>query len=301
TALLLSRHFDQQLSDLQHVHEDILTYVRAGGLDTAEAFENRMSVLSAHEMLRTRLAALPHVGALNVFSKDGWLINSSEVWPVPDINIHGRRYFREFTSGEATPEVIVEPIVSQITGVWTTVFARKIVDRQGQLIGFASRGVEPSHFEDFVASLALGADTTISMIHRDGTIIARYPQDPKAVGRNVANFPAFKRALELNGNVSGHFVSHVLHEDKVGAVRSLQNFPILIVATTKTETALADWRSQTRLQFFAAVLAVIVVVVTIALIVRQLQGQHRAAQKLLTQKSQHLDTAINNMTQGLLL
>ena len=36
TALLLSRHFDQQLSDLQHVHEDILTYVRSGGLDTAE-------------------------------------------------------------------------------------------------------------------------------------------------------------------------------------------------------------------------------------------------------------------------
>src|SRR5690242_6351353 len=177
TALLLSRHFDQQLSDLQHVHEDILTYVRAGGLDTAEAFEKQMSLLSTREMLRTRLAALPHVGGLNVFSKDGWLINSSEVWPVPDINIHGRRYFREFTSGETTPEVIVEPVVSQITGVWTTVFARKIVDRQGQLIGFASRGVEPSHFEDFVASLALENDTTISMIHRDGTIIARYPQD----------------------------------------------------------------------------------------------------------------------------
>lgn len=71
TELRLSRHFDQQLSDLQHVHQDILSYVRAGGLDTAEAFEKQMSLLSTHEMLRTRLAALPHVGALNVFSKDG--------------------------------------------------------------------------------------------------------------------------------------------------------------------------------------------------------------------------------------
>ena len=26
TALLLSRHFDQQLSDLQHVHDDVVTY-----------------------------------------------------------------------------------------------------------------------------------------------------------------------------------------------------------------------------------------------------------------------------------
>src|ERR1043165_3931013 len=87
TALLLSRHFDQQLSDLQHVQEDILGYVRAGGIDSAESFEKRMSLLATHEMLRTRLAALPHVGALNVFNREGWLINSSEIWPVPDVSI----------------------------------------------------------------------------------------------------------------------------------------------------------------------------------------------------------------------
>jgi diguanylate cyclase (GGDEF)-like protein len=301
TALLLSRHFDQQLSDLQHVHEDILTYVRGGGLDTAEGFEKQMSLLSTHEMLRTRLAAFPHVGSLNVFNKDGWLINSSEMWPVQDVNIHDRRYFREFTSGQPTPEVIVEPVISKVTGVWTTVFARKIVDRKGNIIGLASRGVEPSHFEDFVASLALDADTTISMIHHDGTVIARYPQDPKLLGKNVSSMPQFRRALAAGGNISGRYVSKMTVDDRIGAVRALSHFPILIVAATKNETALADWRAQTRLQFFAAVLAVVVVVVTISLIVRQLQRQHQAAQKLLSEKSQHLDTAINNMTQGLLL
>ena len=39
----------------------------------------------------------------------------------------------------------------------------------------------------------------------------------------------------------------------------------------------------------------------IFLIVRQLRRQHAAAQRKLSEKSQHLDTAINNMTQGLLL
>ena len=37
------------------------------------------------------------------------------------------------------------------------------------------------------------------------------------------------------------------------------------------------------------------------LIVRQLRRQHAVAQRKLSEKSQHLDTAINNMTQGLLL
>ena len=301
TALLLSRHFDQQLSDLQHVHQDIIGFVRAGGFDTAEAFEKQMSLLSTHEMLRTRLAAFPHVGALNVFNKDGWLINSSAMWPVPDVSVADRYYYREFTSGRATPEVIVEPAVSKVTGVWTTIFARKITDLRGNIIGIASRGVEPSHFEDFVASLALDADTTISMIHRDGTVIARYPQDKSIIGRNVSSMPQFQRALEAGGNISGRFVSQMTDDDRIGAVRSLHHFPIMIVAATKTQTALADWRAQTRLQFVAAALAVIVVIATIFLIVRQLQRQHRAAQNLLKEKSRHLDAAVNNMTQGLLL
>jgi diguanylate cyclase (GGDEF)-like protein len=301
SALLLSRHFDQQLSDLQHVHDDVVADVQAGTVDTAEAFETQMSTLAAHEMLRTKLAALPHVGGLNLFDAKGRLINSSEMWPVPDVSVSDRRYFREFTSGQPTPDVIVEPAVSKVTGIWTTIFARKVVGRNGELIGFASRGIEPSHFEDFFASLALNADTAISMIHRDGTIIARYPIDDKVVGRNVANSPPFQRALAHNGNVSGRFISIGEAEDRVGAARSLTNFPILIVATTPTSTALADWRAQTKLQFFAALLAVVVVIAMIFLIVRRLKRQHHAAQRLLSEKSEHLDTAINNMTQGLLL
>jgi diguanylate cyclase (GGDEF)-like protein len=301
TALLLSRHFDQQLLDLQHVQEEVIAGLRADGVNTADEFERKMSMLSAHEMLRAKLSVLPHVGALNLWSAKGWLINSSEMWPVADSTITDRHYFKEFTSGRPTPDVIVEPVVSKVTKVWTTVFVRKIIGRQGEIIGFAARGVEPSHFEAFVGSLALDSDTAISMIHRNGTIIARYPQDPKLIGHNVADTEAFQIALARDGNVSGRFTSARLSEDKVGAVKSLMHFPILIIATTRTETALADWRAQTRLQFFAAALAIIVVIGMVFLIVRQLRRQHAAAQAKLSEKSLHLDTAISNMTQGLLL
>ncbi|KJC62023.1 diguanylate cyclase [Bradyrhizobium sp. LTSPM299] len=300
TALLLSRHFDQQLSDLQHVHDDIVSYMQTGQIETADQFEENMSLLSAHEMLRTRLATLPHVGGLSLFNAKGWLINSSEMWPVPDVSIAERRYFREFTSGKPTPDVIVEPAMSKVTGNWTTIFARKITGRNGEIIGFASRGVEPSHFEDFVASLALNGDTVISMIHRDGTIIARYPQDTSVVGRNIIDQPQFRKVLSEGGNSSGRFFNSQ-GEENVGAVKALSHFPILILATTRVSSVLEDWRAQTKLEFFAAVLAVVVVIVMIFLIVRQLRQQHDAAQRRLSEKSQHLDTAINNMTQGLLL
>ena len=301
TALLLSRHFDQQLSDLQHVHDDVVAYMNAGGTETAAEFESKMSTLSAHQMLRAKLAVLPQAGGLHLYNSEGRLINATEKWPAPEVSIADRRYFKEFMSGRPTPDVIIEPAVSKVTGLWTTIFARKIVGRHGQIIGLASRGLRPSHFQDFVASLALNGDTTISVIHRDGTVIARYPRNEKIVGLNVANTPAFQRALALDGNVSGRFKSRVGAQDMVGAVRSLPHFPIMIVAATNTSSALGDWRSQTKLQFCAAALAIVVVVVMIFLIVRQLRRQHVAAQQKLSEKSQHLDTAINNMTQGLLL
>ena len=301
SALLLSRHFDQQLGDLQRVHEDVVTQLRSDGVHTADDFESKMSTLSAHEMLRAKLAVMPYVGALNLWSVSGRLINSSERWPVEDASIVDRSYFQEFVSGKPTPDVIVEPVVSKVTKVWTTIFARKIIGRDGKIIGFAVRGVEPSHFEDFVGSLALDGDTAISMIHRNGTIIARYPRDDKLVGQNVADTPSFQRALALGGNVSGRFIDERRSQDQVGAFRSMVHFPILIAATTRTSTALEDWRAQTRLQFYAAALAIVVIIVMVFLIVRQLRRQHAAAQRKLSEKSQQLDTAINNMTQALLL
>ena len=67
--------------------------MRADGVDTADDFEKKMSTFSAHEMLRTKLAALPHVGALNLWNAKGWLINSSEMWPVPDVQHRGPALF----------------------------------------------------------------------------------------------------------------------------------------------------------------------------------------------------------------
>src|SRR5258708_37640154 len=61
----------------------------------------------------------------------------------------------------------------------------------------------------------------------------------------------FRRAMERDGNISGRFKSS-LGEDLIGSVRPLMHYPIVIVAAADTSVALADWRAQTKLQFFAA-------------------------------------------------
>jgi PAS domain-containing protein len=81
----------------------------------------------------------------------------------------------------------------------------------------------------------------------------------------------------------------------------LNDFPIAVIATTTVSAALADWREQIRFLIAAAGLSVFVITGMLFLVVRKLSQQHRLSQQRLTQEKQRLDTAVNNMTQGLLL
>jgi diguanylate cyclase (GGDEF)-like protein len=89
-------------------------------------------------------------------------------------------------------------------------------------------------------------------------------------------------------------------EDRVGAVRRLSKFPITVVATTAVSAALADWYEQTRFLIGIATLSALVVAIILFLVVRQISRQHQASQRRLALEKQRLDTAVNNMTQGLL-
>ena len=83
--------------------------------------------------------------------------------------------------------------------------------------------------------------------------------------------------------------------------RALSKFPIVIVAATTTAAALADWREQIAILIAVTGLSVLAIAVLLFLVVRKLSQQHRASQQRLTLEKQRLDTAVNNMTQGLLL
>ena len=76
---------------------------------------------------------------------------------------------------------------------------------------------------------------------------------------------------------------------------------LAVIATTTVSAALADWREQIRFLIAAAGLSVFVITGMLFLVVRKLSQQHRLSQQRLTQEKQRLDTAVNNMTQGLLL
>jgi diguanylate cyclase (GGDEF)-like protein len=300
TVLLLARHFDREFHNFEVTQSEVVRRMELLGIDSPESFRRRMSGKEFHSNLEVAVGASSDVAGINVFDVNGQLINSSQSWPVPNINIADRNYFKQFVTDQWSPEVLLALVNSRFSGGWTTVVARKVVGPNGQLLGLVSRGISPANLETFFESVALGKGSAISLLHRDGTLLARYPHVEEMIGRNF-RLAAAQQILSKADHGTVRLISPIDGEDRLAAIRALSEFPLSIIATTTVSTALADWRAQTRLLIIAATLAALVIATTLFLIVRNLSKQHKESKQRLELEKERLGTAVNNMTQGLLL
>jgi len=301
TVLLLARHFDQQLEDLEVVQNDLIAFIQTSGIATPEDYRRRMSGADIHAMLKSKMDALSYVGVLNVFDADGALINSSAAGPLPQASITDRNYFRLFKASPYSHDLLVEPVVSHVTGRWTVILARKVTGPNGEFLGVVVRGVEPANFEKFFATVALDEGAAIAMHHRDGTLLARYPHVDEMIGKNFRIGPAIQQQVFEQPATTSRLTSPIDGKDRVVSSRALTKFPIVIVAATTAEAVLANWREQISILIAVTGASVLAIAILLFLVVRKLLQQHRAQQQRLTLEKLRLDTAVNNMTQGLLL
>ncbi|MEK9281363.1 EAL domain-containing protein [Bradyrhizobium sp. ISRA442] len=301
TALLLAHHFDQQLQDFAVIQKDFIDHVRLTGIASAEDYRKRLSGQDIHRMLRSKIEALPYMGGINIIDADGNVINSSTAWPAPKVNVADRAYFRTFRYDPQSPDVLIEPLHSRISGAWTILIVRGIVGPNGEFMGVIGRGIEPANFEKFFETVVLGEGATISMLHRDGTLLARYPHSSEMMGRNFKAGPFEQQRIFGLDHFAGRIISPVDGDDRLISARALPHFPILMMATTTRAAALTDWREQIGILISVAAASALAIAGVLIAIVRKLLEQHRLSRGRLTLEKQRLDRAVNNMSQGLLL
>src|ERR1700733_3021712 len=300
TALLLARHFDRELNDFEAVQRNLALRIASMGITSSAEFKRQLSTEEFHAGLEPVAGSLTDVAGVNVFDDNGQLINSSRFWPVPDLNIAGRSYYRDFVTNDHSPLVLLTPVRSHLTQLWTIVVARKIVGPDGQFLGIVTRGVSPANLESFFESITLGKGSAISLSHRDATLLARYPHVEDMIGRNFRT-TAIQQLLSRTSHGTIRWISPVDGEDRLTSARALNDFPLSIIATATVATALADWREQTQSLIVAAGLVTLVIAFTLFVIARKLLQQHKESQQRLALEKERLATAVNNMTQGLLL
>jgi diguanylate cyclase (GGDEF)-like protein/PAS domain S-box-containing protein len=264
-------------------------------------FRERMSGPAANQMLRGKISAVSYLGDIVIYDAEGDIINWSRAQPLPTLNISSRAYFQTFKSNPMSEPVLLESVRSYLIGKWTTVVARRLNMPDGTFLGVLVRRIDPESYQRYFASVALAEGAAISLFDREGKMLARYPHAEELIGRNFKDAPLMRKMLAEGGQHTLRVKGPIDGEDRLGSAASLSHFPLVIVATHTASAALADWRHQTGFIVITATASAAVIALILFLIIRQINRQNREAQQHIEAERQRLDTALNNMSQGLIL
>jgi signal transduction histidine kinase/CheY-like chemotaxis protein len=301
TTLLLARHFDQKFEDLVDAQARLANRLAIAEIPSPEEFKRQMSAAAIHDLLNADVSESFAPADIFLWDSDGQIVNTSQAGPLPNFNIADRASFRSFKANSTSATTLAESVHSLVTGRPATTLTRKLTNSNGVFLGVMSRRIEPYQFEKFLDTLTVGNNATIAIASRDGELLARFPRGEGTNGKSIGAERVFQQAMAKSGPATARVISPVDGSDRVASARQLRNFPIVIIATVATDAALADWREQTKLLIVVACLVTVVIVAIFLLIGWQMSQERQASEQQLALGKQRLDTALNNMSQGLCL
>jgi diguanylate cyclase (GGDEF)-like protein len=240
---------------------------------------------------------LPQVFNIAIADEHGQVVVSTAAWPTPNINVFDRDYFndaRTRVDGAVSTSV---PIDNRIDGTRTIVFARRLEGPNGDFIGIVYASVNSKYFEDIYVSTQSVHSLIFTLVRQDGTILFRHPDASDSAGRKLSQQQAWLNSIS-KGVDGFRILGQSDGKVRFVSVRAVPGYPLFVNISVTESQALAGWfrRSATiGLGSTALLLCSLYLLIAIKRQVRYLSDSEAS----LTQKSQQLDAALNNMPQGL--
>jgi diguanylate cyclase (GGDEF)-like protein/PAS domain S-box-containing protein len=297
-ALILAANTNNTFEKIERVQTSLVEKIQELGIARGDDFEQKMSGYDAHLMLNEKILGLPHVGSFTLINAQGRVFNFSRSWPVPEIDVTDRSFFKALQSDKRLTFFISEPMRNRATGSWVMHFARKISGPNGEFLGVLSAAIELEKFEEDFLAVTLWESGSISLQRNDGVMVVRAPRIEWVIGRT---FTGVIGSLGNRNHGTVRLVGRMDNKDRLLASHRLANYPFILTVGVDVAFVLSNWRRDAYLLAGVGLLSCVLVAFATILLVRTLaQEQNWSKQRLALEKFR-LDTAVNNMTQGLLL
>jgi signal transduction histidine kinase/DNA-binding response OmpR family regulator/HPt (histidine-containing phosphotransfer) domain-containing protein len=310
----------RNLQSVDLVLDQMQERIRDSGVTTPAQFKLLLAGEDWHGFLADRLKNLPQSDLLGLIGADGKLVNYSRQWPAPAIDLSERDYVRALLLHADPSTLFVGPEKSRSSGGWQVYMIRRITGAHGEFVGAALAVIRTDYLEAFYKSIVLQESGSVTVLARDGTILARYPHTENMMGKKLPiDAPWYARVAAGGGLYqSPGYVDGIA---RVVSVHPLRNYPIVVDVTIAENAALAHWRRQSMfiaLGAFCAVLGFAVLFRALGAQFRQLEKNRasleartselqqtadalRESQGRLSEKSQLLETTLDHMDEGILM
>jgi signal transduction histidine kinase/DNA-binding NarL/FixJ family response regulator/HPt (histidine-containing phosphotransfer) domain-containing protein len=271
-SLTLAEQVDGSFKSLDLVLSSVGDYIGRRGVTDAASYRQQVTQEDTFLFLKEKISGLPQVDAVTMIDANGKLLNFSRYWPIPDVNISDRDYFKVLKADPTLETFVSKPVQNRGDGAWVIYLARRLNDPNGNFMGLILGAMSLRYFENFFGATSFEGDSSASLLREDGMLLARFPASPR-VGQ-MGNGTA-QRALASGGILRDQ--SNLDHRRYVRAARMLANYPLVIMASQSFEGALVGWRGMAlQLSIMAAVCSVVVLLAAL-LVGRLWHEQKRVA------------------------
>jgi diguanylate cyclase (GGDEF)-like protein len=245
-----------------------------------------------HQFLMERRSGLQQAEFVALIDKSGNLVSTTRQWPTPKVNVSDRPYFQRLKSYNDKGVYISNSLFDRIKGLQVIIFSKRINDANKTFIGVAVVGVRLTYFQQIYESIASLSDESFLLLHRDGTVIVRFP-DPKdrAYEKMPTASPWHQLVLQGGGQYRspGYFDSN----PRLVAVHPLRDYPLVVNVAVSETAAFATWR----IQAITLGTGALVVMLCVACLLKAQSKQFRR----LAISEATVEAALNNMSQGLVM
>ena len=216
-------------------------------------------------LIARQQARLPDLDGTRMADARGDILYGSGVVPGTVKSVAERDYFRTLRDDPKAGLVISKPVISQTSGKWVLVIARRVNAQDGGFAGIVYCAIQLERIRSMLSSIDVGARGRIAL--RDGSLglIIRHPHSKDVVG-DIGRKPTSTgmQSRIAAGAQSDTFYTPTSSDatPRLVSYRKINRFPLYISVALSPDDYLARWQREF-IQIWA--LVGLFVVVTLAL------------------------------------
>jgi signal transduction histidine kinase len=242
-SVVLAEQTNRYLQVVDLVLQEMQSHVADGHAHESDEPSQYFDTDSAHAFLRDRLTGLPQANAFTLLRPDGHMFASSRSELRSDLDFSDRDYYRHFIEHDDTGPFISAPTTSRVTGTPTMYLARRIQGADGKLLGLAVGAIDLKYWTDFYRAIELPPGESVTLLRRDGLVIARYPDPTHEVGNYMpVSSPWYGLVAGEGGTYRSPGFFGLVRA--IVSVRPLHIWPLVVDVAMREPEALAKWRHQ---------------------------------------------------------
>ncbi|PJG55695.1 diguanylate cyclase [Bradyrhizobium forestalis] len=225
-------------------------------------------------LLETRKKAIERIHSLAITDDQGnWLTLPGTIGST----LSDDAFFRYHQISPKREPHVGRPVKSLVDGEWVVTLSRRFNKPDGGFGGVVLATISSKYLSHFYEQFEIGRNSSVSLTHGDGMIIARNPSNETFVGRSVSDKPLFREPDLQRPKGAYHFKSPLDGAERVSFFNRSSRFPLLLLATVDKDELLAPWRAAAISRMLYVLALVMLIAVIGGVLVRQLQRGQRMA------------------------